>query len=213
MKPPFRPSLATFLLGLSSVACAKEILVEDFSNPLHSWQGDDDSAIPGGTSEVHFAIMNNLAFFNGKVTQHPFLNGPGFVKMRTTDTIPFPDISACEGLTIKINAFVAFDKYYVAFGDEMPSNDSSSPIPMEWRGRMENVPMTGQPEELTLPLNDFSNYWDYGNGDIIATCQEDHSVCPPPSALMNLKFFEIWAQGSEGCVSVAIQSIKAVGCA
>merc|ERR1712031_34428 len=78
---------------------ADEIILESFDAAVHSWSSNNDPVM-GGKSTSSFTIKDGIGTMNGTCAIVPSLNAPGFITALTTDSIKFPDISNCQGLTL-----------------------------------------------------------------------------------------------------------------
>ncbi|KAL3905969.1 MAG: hypothetical protein SGARI_004212, partial [Bacillariaceae sp.] len=65
---------------------------------------------------------------------------------------------------------------------------------------------------VTIPFQQFTDYWDDATGDAIKTCEEDKRYCPDEFTLKNLKRVAVWGEGKGGKVDLEIKTISAVGC-
>ena len=59
-----------------------EILVEDFSSPIHSWATMNDPVM-GGESRSSFVVEEGVVRFAGTCEIVGFLDAPGFVTLQT----------------------------------------------------------------------------------------------------------------------------------
>ena len=65
---------------------------------------------------------------------------------------------------------------------------------------------------VTIPFDDFTDFWDDATGDPIHTCKENSLYCPDEFTLQNMLRLAIWGEGVAGAVSLEIQSILLVAC-
>jgi len=166
----------------------------------------------GGTSSGTFSIQDGVGVMEGTVAGIPFLKGaPGFIKMQTSDSKAFADVSSCTGITLNLKSTSTpspYDGYRVAFG-----SDRSSCGKFFARGfKADFAAPVGEFGEVKVPFNMFSNCWDDATGDAITTCADDASKCPPTSRLQKLQTMSIWAEGKLGDVKLEVKSVGAYGC-
>lgn len=200
-----------------------EILLESFAenDPIHTWTEMNDPVM-GGRSTGSFAVNNGLGVFQGDVVEVPFLHAPGFIQARTTDRLPFPDVSRCSAIKIVLRtngsnspSTEKYAGYRVSFGTEHAPGGKffakgyKATFPRTWPLSEDKNDFA----EIVLPFDQFTDFWDDATGDPIHTCQDNVLYCPNPSTLQNLKTISIWGEGVAGRVHLEIQSISAVGCA
>ncbi|CAB9525768.1 expressed unknown protein [Seminavis robusta] len=210
------------LLGLSTAAIdgkhvntrqlsANEILLEDFSDPIHKWDTMNDPVM-GGQSKSSLAIENGVARFTGDCAIVPFLKAPGFITMVTGGFYmgkeSFPDINSCQALAFTLKTNVDYKGYRVSFGKEH--------LPEGHHAQGYKAPLTNLPsadfDDVIIPLNDFSSKWDDATGDVTVTCAENPKYCPSSKWLANMQTISFWGEGVEGEVDLEIKQIRAVGC-
>eukprot|EP00525_Craspedostauros_australis_P005894 CAMPEP_0198108284 /NCGR_PEP_ID=MMETSP1442-20131203/323_1 /TAXON_ID= /ORGANISM="Craspedostauros australis, Strain CCMP3328" /LENGTH=200 /DNA_ID=CAMNT_0043763513 /DNA_START=46 /DNA_END=645 /DNA_ORIENTATION=+ len=200
MKLSVSSAIAATLMGMFSTANA-DVLLQSFAGDS-GWEVKTDNVIPGGSSVGNLQGAGDRSYFDGFVNFQPFIGQPGFVKI--VGTKAFPNIAGCAAIEVTMNSLVGYNGYFIALGDTPPTPDM--PIPFEWRAAIP-IPGPGQ-NGYTIPLDEFSNYWDFSTGKIIVPCYADPSVCPTPAVLSNIQFMEIWAQGVEGQFVTDLFSIK-----
>ena len=91
-------SIATFSVALL-ISCVQssKIILESFSKPVHTWTQKNDPVM-GGKSTGTFTIAGGVGVFNGSVVDVPFLQAPGFIKVSSSESVPYPDVSSCSAL-------------------------------------------------------------------------------------------------------------------
>jgi hypothetical protein len=193
---------------------ATEILLEDFSNPLHVWKEMNDP-IMGGRSTGTFSIEEDrgVGVFTGAVKDVPFLQAPGFIQVRTIDKIVWPDVTLCQALELELrtNDNDPYAGYRVSFGTTHAPGGKF--YAKGYKATLQNVPNGGDFEKIQIPFRDFTDFWDDATGDPIHTCQENALYCPDLLTLKDLKTMALWGEGVKGKVSLEIKAIRAVGCA
>merc|ERR1712032_709528 len=63
----------------------------------HTWRQQNDPVM-GGASSGTFSIEDGVGIMEGTVANIPRLGVPGFIKVQTTDSKGWPDVSGCTGL-------------------------------------------------------------------------------------------------------------------
>lgn len=129
----------------------------------------------------------------------------------------FPDVSSCEGLTVRLRTTVDYNGYYVSFGtDRLPGGHHA----MGYKRHLVLQKQTSDDdddddvfEELSLPFSDFSSNWDDSTGKIKVHCRDDTNYCPSIATLQDMKTISFWGEGVEGTIALEIQYIGAYGCA
>jgi hypothetical protein len=218
----FIPSTALALLLLSITANGSktedatntgEIMLEDFSNPVHEWKEMNDPVM-GGRSTGTFTIDSagsGTATFHGQVKDVPFLKAPGFIQVRTVDKTVWPDVTSCAALELELrsNGGEEYAGYRVSFGTtHAPGGKFYA------KGYKATLPIIGADfETIRIPFNKFTDFWDDLTGDPIHACAEDALYCPDIMTLKNMKTVGFWGEGIKGKVSLEIKAIRAVGCA
>jgi hypothetical protein len=194
---------------------AGEIMLEDFSNPVHEWKEMNDPVM-GGRSTGTFTIDSTgtgTATFTGEVKDVPFLKAPGFIQVRTVDKIVWPDVTLCEALELELRSTSednVYAGYRVSFGTtHAPGGKFYA------KGYKATLPTIGSAdfETIRIPFVDFTDFWDDLTGDPIHTCAENALYCPDIMTLKNMKTVGFWGEGVKGKVSLEIKAIRAVGCA
>lgn len=187
-----------------------EILLERFDNPVHTWREMNDPVM-GGRSTGSVILEDGFLKFRGEVVNVPFLDAPGFIQARTTDSAAFPDVSQCSALQLLLRTNnTEYAGYRVSFGNAHAPHGKS--FAYGYKANLKNV--TGEVESgtIVIPFVDFTDFWDDATGDAIQTCHENAIFCPDTAALRNMKTMAFWSEGVAGKVSLEISSIYAVGC-
>lgn len=192
------------------VAEANNIILASFEGAegsTHSWREQNDPVM-GGKSTGTFTIENNLGIFDGDVADVPFLHAPGFIKTTTTDSKPFPDISSCMSIDLEVRATGDYAGYRFSFGNATAPGGKM----FAFGYKSHFVPHVGEFATVSIPLKNFTDFWDDATGLPIKTCQDDSTYCPDASTLRNLNTMSVWAEGVKGKVHLEIRSIQASGC-
>mmetsp|Transcript_24153 Transcript_24153/g.42877 ORF Transcript_24153/g.42877 Transcript_24153/m.42877 type:complete len:156 (-) Transcript_24153:619-1086(-) len=149
------------------------------------------------------------ASLKGTSSMYPFLHAPGFIQSRTTDRVVFPDISTCRALQVVAKSLSDYDGYRISFGNAHAPGGKFFAY-----GYKANLVIDTSDAfvTVTIPLTDFTDFWDDATGDPIHTCQEDSTYCPDEMTLRNVKRLAVWGEGKAGHVDLQIQTIQAVGC-
>lgn len=189
-----------------------EIMLEDFSNPLHEWKEMNDPVM-GGRSTGTFSIEEDRGFavFNGQVKDVPFLSAPGFIQARTTDKTVWPDVTSCEALELELRSNVDYAGYRVSFGTTHAPGGKF--YAKGYKATLHNVPTGADFVKIQIPFREFTDFWDDLTGDPIHTCEEKALYCPDLMTLKDMKTVGFWGEGVKGKVSLEIKAIRAVGCA
>jgi hypothetical protein len=185
------------------------IILESFDNPRHSWEEMNDPVM-GGKSTGTFSIEGGVGKFQGEVANIPFLHVPGFIQARTVqnDHTFFPDVSKCTALQIIAKSNQPYEGYRISFGNAHAPGGK-----FHANGYKANLtPPTDDFGAVTIPFDDFTDFWDDATGDPIHTCKENSLYCPDELTLQDMQHLAIWGEGVGGTVSLEIQSILAVGC-
>jgi hypothetical protein len=201
---------ATVVERGASTNDATEILLEDFSNPVHAWKEMNDPVM-GGRSTGTFSVKAGLGVFEGNVKDVPFLQAPGFIQVRTTDKTVWPDVTSCHALELELRTNEPYQGYRVSFGTAHAPGGKF--YARGYKATLTKVPNGDDFEKIQIPFSDFTDFWDDATGDPIHTCQENALYCPDLLTLANLKTMALWGEGVKGKVSLEIKAIRAVGCA
>jgi len=204
-------AILSALASALTAAAEDEIVIEDFSSPVHTWATMNDPVM-GGQSSSSLDISDGVANFSGNCAIVPFLKAPGFITVQTggygqSSEGNFPDVSSCTGLKMVVRSKVDYDGYRVSFGKKRSGEHG-----MGYKAPAIELSTSEKFEEVVLPFEQFSLKWDEGTGDVITMCSDDESVCPDVETLRNLQAVSIWGEGVEGDVDLDIKSISAVGC-
>ena len=201
-----------------TTASASLIVLEDFSNPHHTWEQMNDPVM-GGQSVGTFTIDEDAGTgnFEGIVRIVPFLKAPGFIKAETKAPSSFPDVSSCQGLQLVFDASseqLEYSGYRVSFGHNRPPD--AFPFTYGYKADLKLDPSSqkvGEDIVAQLPFDSFTYKWDAGTGDARVTCEEDITCCPDEETLArNFYSIVIWGHGVEGDVELKIKQISAYDC-
>lgn len=210
---PFRLELTSFAAATKQFQTSSdEIVLESFDAAVHTWNAQNDPVM-GGQSTSTFTINDGVGTLNGTCAIVPKLSAPGFITARTSDSIKFPDISSCAGLSItsKSQSTPAnYEGYRISFG-----SDSSflSCGKFFARGFKSNFAAgEGEFKTVQIPFDMFTKCWDDATGDAVKTCKDFPDFCPTQSRLSDLQTISIWAEGKEADVKLDVQKIAAYGC-
>lgn len=202
----------TFLgLGGFALANAENILLASFDGTegaTHDWKEQNDPVM-GGKSSGTFVVKDGIAVFDGDVVDVPFLKAPGFIKASTVDGKPFPDISSCKDIELTVRATGDFAGYRFSFGNAHAPGGKF----FAYGYKAHFAPPSGQFGIVSMPLANFTDFWDDATGKPIKACQDDKKYCPDATTLKNLKTMSVWGEGVKGKVHLEIKSIQASGCA
>jgi len=218
-----------FLLMAATVAAAApverrsddatSILIESFSDPVHTWEQMNDPVM-GGRSTGSFHVEDHVGVFEGEVVNVPFLHAPGFIQARTVDRVAFPDVSRCTGLQLTVRTTATLEEdaaaapytgYRFSFGNAHAPGGKwhaygfKTDLKAAWLS-------TDEFTDIVLPFSSFTDFWDDATGDPIHTCEENPLYCPDAATLQNMKTMAIWAEGVAGRVYLELKEIRAVGC-
>lgn len=185
------------------------ILLETFDHPMHTWEEMNDPVM-GGKSTGSFTIKDGIGHFEGEVVNVPFLNAPGFIQARTISKEKYPDVSSCMALEIIAKSNADYRGYRISFGNAHAPGGKY--FAYGYKSNLEGIP-SDDFGPVTIPLDEFTDFWDDATGDPIHTCHEDELYCPDELTLKNMGRMAIWGEGIAGKVSLEIKSISAVGCA
>ena len=182
-----------------------EIILESFSDPVHSWNAMNDPVM-GGESYSTVTIQDKLGIFEGEVVDVPFLHAPGFITMRGEGE--YPDVSSCDSLRLTARSSEPYSGYRISFGQKtVPGNHHAFGFKADF-----NPLVSSDMGDIDIPFKDFTVRWNDATGDPIVSCAEDENFCPDVSTLQNMKTISVWGEGVAGKVHLEIESIKAIGC-
>lgn len=185
------------------------IILESFDDPINKWVELNDPVM-GGRSTGTFSIEDGLGKFEGEVVDVPFLHAPGFIQARTKKGSTHPDVSSCQFLEIIARSNTDYNGYRISFGNaHAPGGKFHA---RGYKADLKDV-STDDFEAITIPFNQFTDFWDDATGDPIHTCQENELYCPDEFTLKNMQRLTVWGEGVGGNVSLEIKSISATGCA
>jgi len=234
-------TMTTTIEDPTTSSASGRIVLESFDEPTHKWEEMNDPVM-GGKSTGTFTIKDGLGKFEGKVVNVPFLNAPGFLQARTvsnkkTDQSYFPDVSSCTGLEIvakqgrsqqnPLQPIISsasslkspkdddddgssYQGYRISFGNAHAPGGKY--FAYGYKSNLKGIPID-EFGSVTIPFNEFTDFWDDATGDPIHTCMENKLYCPDELALKNMGRIAIWAEGVAGVVSLEIKTIAAIGCA
>jgi Complex I intermediate-associated protein 30 (CIA30) len=188
-----------------------EILLESFesNDSTHTWTEMNDPVM-GGQSTGSFHVDNEMGVFDGEVVDVPFLHAPGFIQARTTDRIPFPDVTLCSAIKIILRTSnPEYSGYRFSFGNAHAPGGKWHAY--GYKANLKDVPLSTF-GAVVIPFSDFTDFWDDATGDPIHTCVENPKYCPDQETLSNMKTMAVWGEGVAGKVTLEINSIWAVGC-
>jgi len=176
----------------------------------HTWRQQNDPVM-GGASSGTFSIVDGVGVMEGTVAIIPSLGVPGFIKVSTSDSKPWADVSSCTGLVLNVKSTstpAAYQGWRVAFGA-----DKSGCGKFFARGFKADF---NAPEddfgEVRVPFDQFTKCWDDGSGDAIETCADKPEFCPSTERLQSLQTVSIWAEGKAADVKIEVKSVGAYGC-
>ena len=116
---------------------------------------------------------------DGHVAIVPFLHTPGFIKAETSPGNPWPDISSCTGLRLRVRTPDNYSGYRISFGHQHPPHG----FPFSYGYKTDlHLSGTNAVEEIILNFNEFFYDWDPATGDQRTTCAENPENCPSVEA-------------------------------
>jgi hypothetical protein len=184
------------------------VVLEDFASPQHEWTEMNDPVM-GGKSTGTFTINENSGRFVGEVVDVPFLHAPGFIQVRTTDRAVFPDISSCQQIQIVAQSHAPYSGYRISFGNAHAPGGKF--FAYGYKANLE-IEQSDTPINVTIPITQFTDFWDDATGDPIHTCEENPLYCPDELTLQNIQRLAVWGEGVAGHVDLQIYKIQATGC-
>jgi len=173
----------------------------------HKWVQSNDP-IMGGRSTGKFTEADSLGIFDGNVVDVPALKAPGFIKVDTTDSRPFPDISSCKAISVNAKATTHFAGFRLSLGNAHAPGGKF----FAYGYKAQFQPSVGKFGTVDIPIESFTDFWDDATGNPVKTCQDDKIYCPDAKTLQNLGTISVWAEGVAGKVHLEIKSISATGC-
>jgi len=180
----------------------------DGSASARRWKAYNDPVM-GGKSAGTFTASNGLGVFDGEVVDVPKLQAPGFIQALTWDFWKsFPDISNCAAIDILAKATGDYGGYRLSFSMAHPEEGKQ----FAYGYKSHFVPTVGSFGRVSIPLANFTDFWDDATGEPIKTCQQDAKYCPDKKTLHNVRTLGVWAEGVAGKVHLEIKSIEATGC-
>lgn len=202
------------LMAHHKKGATNDILLATFDGAkgtTHTWKEQNDPVM-GGESTGTFTVSNGLGVFDGDVVDVPFLKAPGFIKTTVVDMKPlgkvFSDVSSCSAITLTARASNSYAGYRLSLGNAHAPGGKT----FAYGYKSHFTPPVGKFGTVTIPLDDFSDYWDDATGDPIKTCKEDKQYCPDAKTLKDMRTMSVWAEGVKGKVHLEIKSIGATGC-
>jgi hypothetical protein len=193
-------------LVATGVSTGSKIVLETFARPVHTWTQMNDPVM-GGKSTGTFTIAGGVGVFNGSVVDVPFLQAPGFIKVSSSDSVPYPDVSSCSALELTVVSSTAYAGYRVSFGTvKGPSGFFSYGYKAHFMAPLGSV------GSVVIPFTNFSDDWDDATGNIKVSCAANSAYCPDAATLKNMKTISVWGEGVAGDVHLEISEIAATGC-
>lgn len=188
-------------------------IVSFASNHLdfHPWYFVSDS-VTEGRSEGSYTNLESVGILKGTVRDVPTLSTPGFIEMETPASTRFPDARTCTHVRLEaktVGPNLDYAGWRFGLGNSQPEAVA------DWHafGHKHGFFAPGNEwENVTMPLNQFSNYWNATTGDVVITCEEDPQYCPTSQTLKEIKTLSIWAEGVNGDVELHVRNIWMTGC-
>lgn len=199
---------ALALAASAGFAAAADITLEDFSTPVHTWRQVNDPVM-GGQSTGTFSIENGVGVFDGEVVDVPSLQAPGFIKVQTQDSVPYPDVSACTALGIQSKNLDGYTGYRLSVGNARPPLGTGGGF---FTAGHKGPFFVDASNMATIPFAELSSAWSDATGDITTECADDERVCITEEILQNIGRIEVWGEGRGGVVHLEIEKIFATGC-
>eukprot|EP00931_Biecheleriopsis_adriatica_P067010 TRINITY_DN41215_c0_g1_i1.p1 TRINITY_DN41215_c0_g1~~TRINITY_DN41215_c0_g1_i1.p1 ORF type:complete len:243 (-),score=50.51 TRINITY_DN41215_c0_g1_i1:55-714(-) len=200
---------------LLAVAAADDIVLATFDGAKatsHTWRQMNDPVM-GGKSTGTFQVVNGLGIFEGEVVDVPFLKAPGFIKASVTDMRPFsaifPDISSCDSLALTVKSASDYKGFRFSIGNGHAPGGKF--FAFGYKANFDPSP-AGEFTIVSIPLTDFTDYWDDATGEAIKTCHDDKIYCPDAKTLHDMRTMSVWAEGVAGKIHLEIKSVAATGC-
>lgn len=207
----YRCVSAALALG---VGASSDIILATFDGSkatTHSWKQMNDPVM-GGKSTGTFTESGGLGVFDGEVVDVPSLKAPGFIKASVVDMRPFgrifPDISTCEAISLSVRASNAYAGYRFSIGNAHAAGGKF----FAYGYKSHFSPPVQAFGTVTIPLSNFTDFWDDATGEPIKTCQDSKEYCPSAKALRDIRTMAVWAEGVAGKVHLEIKSVSATGC-
>lgn len=203
-------SLLLVMAAPRAVADGSILLLESFvdGQTVHEWEQMNDPVM-GGKSTGNFIIQDGVGVFEGEVVDVPFLHAPGFIQVRTNSIGAYPDVSSCSALEIVAKTKYDYQGYRFSFGNAHAPGGKY--FANGYKSNLVGV-SSDYFKAITIPFDEFTDFWDDATGDAIHTCKENNIYCPDEMTLKNLGRMAIWAEGVAGKVHLEIKTISAVGC-
>jgi len=205
-----RSTTSLFLIG-AAIAHSYTVNLATFDGVnkqlTHKWMEENDPVM-GGASNGTFSIKDNVAIMDGNVNLIPRLQAPGFIQFTTADQEVFPDVSGCKALSFVVRSTTNYSGYRVSIGKKHPifgkffASGFKAPF---------SAPM-GDFAQVTIPFDQFSDFWDDATGKIIHSCASNSWYCPDAKTLANMNPIRFWAEGVDGEVHLEVKTIDAVDC-
>merc|ERR1712176_1479870 len=102
-----------------------------------------------------------------------------------------------------------YDGYYISFGKKRAAGGKFFA-----RGfKATLTPSVGEFGSVSIPFNQFSNFWDDATGAVIRSCEDYQENCPDEATLKNMETMAFWGEGVEGKVNLEVKSVEGYGCA
>eukprot|EP00587_Corethron_hystrix_P010092 CAMPEP_0113296992 /NCGR_PEP_ID=MMETSP0010_2-20120614/43_1 /TAXON_ID=216773 ORGANISM="Corethron hystrix, Strain 308" /NCGR_SAMPLE_ID=MMETSP0010_2 /ASSEMBLY_ACC=CAM_ASM_000155 /LENGTH=227 /DNA_ID=CAMNT_0000149813 /DNA_START=1 /DNA_END=684 /DNA_ORIENTATION=+ /assembly_acc=CAM_ASM_000155 len=199
---------ATLMIAASlAVASAANIPIESFSDPVHTWNTMNDPVMGGeSSSSLSLDREHGTLIFSGEVAIVPYLGVPGFI-LAYADDGPFPDVSSCAGLRLRIAAEEEYKGYRLSFGyRHLPGGGHAYGYKADF-----DAPV-GVWGDVFVPFENFTASWDEASGDPIVTCGENPDFCPDEETLRDMRTISIWGEGVAGNETLYIESIGGTRC-
>jgi hypothetical protein len=191
---------------------ADEIILESFDAAMHSWSANNDPVM-GGKSTSTFTIKDGIGTMNGTCAIVPSLDAPGFITAVTTDSVKFPDISTCQGLTLTTRSQSTpanYQGYRVSFGTDSAFLSCGKFFARGFKSDF--TAGEGEFSTVQIPFDKFTKCWDDSTGDAVKTCEDFPKFCPTQDRLKDLQTISLWAEGHEADVRLDVKKIGAYGC-
>ena len=218
-------------VNLNNNTADYKILLESFANPKNQWVEMNDPVMGGkSTGSFHIDETNGIGIFTGAVNNVPFLHAPGFIQVRTTQSLSspsflslYPDISHCQAFELIVSSqYPQYRGYRMSFGTKQAPHGKMFAYGYKTNFTIfENNDKNNKSKDSTfqsiiLPFLKFTDYWDDATGDAIIECNPDDShdriYCPTAQTLHDIQTIGLWGEGYAGDVNINIQAIYAIQC-
>lgn len=182
---------------------------------------EDEDPVMGGESWGNWTLneAEGIGILKGTVSivDRPAVSivgaSPGYIKASAQGN--FTDASKMSGgaFVLDVRSSTSYSTFHFSFasGAHAPkySCTGGGHVPFS-RGCFKakfTLPKGESFSKVRLPLSVFSDRWDPATGETFKTCAQDSSTCVTAKHLAAIQLVEIWAEGRDGQVDLAMRSI------